>query len=212
MREEELSQRQLERRALLRLRQGQAVEPDLDLDDVLGAVLLAVVELALLHGARCVGGIGMIFADSGAEQLHAAAGTGQLDDRRLHAGSLAELLGHRGGKGIHSRRSDDADLVAGFGLPGQQYAGGRKRKCAGECRSLHELSPVLVWGPKIEPAQAVARDCSLSALVSVDSVVRSSDAPSDDRSDPAREWPVPRSPASLPRLMSLLYDGWMTVR
>ena len=67
----------------------------------------------------------------------------ELDDRGLHAGGLAELLGDRGGEGIDGRRSDDADLVAGFGVAGKQYAGRRKRKCAGECGDLH--ASLLFW-------------------------------------------------------------------
>ena len=54
-----------------------AVEADLQLDDLGDAVLGAVLELALLDGARGVGDVGMVLADAGAEQLEAAAGAGR---------------------------------------------------------------------------------------------------------------------------------------
>ena len=80
-RQEHLLHRELQGRAGLGLGDRQAVEADLDLDDVLDAVLLAVLELALLDGARGIGDVGMGLADAGAEQLHAAAGAGRFDDR-----------------------------------------------------------------------------------------------------------------------------------
>ena len=104
--------RQLHRRAGLGLGDGQAVDADLDLDDVLDAVLLAVLELALLHAARGVGDVGMADADAGAEELHAAAGAGRLHDRRLAGARLAELLGNGRRERIDGRGADNPDLVA----------------------------------------------------------------------------------------------------
>ena len=81
--QEHLLHRQLDGRAGLGLGDRQPVDADLDLDDVLDAVLLAILELALLHRPRGVGKVGMGLADAGAEQLHAAARAGRLHDRRL---------------------------------------------------------------------------------------------------------------------------------
>ena len=119
----QLSERQLERSALFRLGERQPIETDLDLDDIFDSVLLAVLVLALLHRARSVGGVGMIDADAGAEQLQSAAGAGGLDHQRLHAGALAELFSHGGGEGIDSGGSDDADLVAGRRRAGDKHSG-----------------------------------------------------------------------------------------
>ena len=44
----------------------------------------------------------MIIADAAAEQLHATAGAGGLDDRRLHAGRPPELLRDSRGERINS--------------------------------------------------------------------------------------------------------------
>ena len=79
---------------VLRLGDGQAVKADLDLDDFGHAVLGAIFEFALLDAARSVGEVGGIFAHTGAEQLHAAAGAGRFDDRGLHAAGLAEGFGN----------------------------------------------------------------------------------------------------------------------
>ena len=80
----------------------------------------------------------MIDANAGAEQLEAAAGAGRLDHRGLHAGRLAELLGHGGGERINGRRTDNADLVAGQGRHR-----GEGHQAGGEDYTLHvQNSPV----------------------------------------------------------------------
>jgi methionine synthase I (cobalamin-dependent) len=145
-RHQQLRQGQLERRALLRLRNGKAVKADIDLDDVLDAVLLAHFQFALLHAARGIGRVRMLDADAGAEQLHAAAGAGGFHHRGLDATGLAELLGTSGGERINGRRADDADLVAGFSGAGQQHAGRHERECASEGLVFQGLSPSLHAG------------------------------------------------------------------
>ena len=148
-RQEQLASVKLIGRALLGLRHRQAVEADVDLDDVLDAVLLAVLELALLHAARGVGRVRMRLADAGAEQLHAAAGAGRFDDRGLDAAGLAELLGNRGGERINGGRSDDADLVARFGArqrPGRSPAAQRAQRAArGSCFTVIGYLQLSAW-------------------------------------------------------------------
>ena len=106
-RQEDLGLGQLQVGTGLGVGEGQAVEADLQLDDFGDAVLGAILELALLDGARGVGNVGVVFADAGAEQLEAAAGAGQFDDRGLEAAGLAELLGDGGGERIDRRGADD---------------------------------------------------------------------------------------------------------
>ena len=118
--------------ALDRVGKRQAVEADLDLHDFGHAILGAILELALLDGARGIGEIGMVFAHAGAEQLEAAAGAGRFDHGGLHAGGLAELLGNGGGEGINGRGTDDADLVAGKG-----GRGGQRHKAGGDEKAFH---------------------------------------------------------------------------
>ena len=123
--------RQLQRRAGLVLRQHDAVVADLDLDDVLDAVLRAGLQLGRLDAARGVGDVGELRADAIAEQLEAAAGAGALDLRGLELAGAAELLGDRGGERIHRGRTDDADGIARrLGVRGGAHGaddGGRER-------------------------------------------------------------------------------------
>ena len=115
-------------RAGLVVGQDDAVEADLDLDHG-DAVLAAGLELRGLDAARGIGDIGVLGADAGAEQLHAAAGAGALDHRGLEVGGLAELLGHSGGERKDGRGTDDPDLVARFGaaVHGNERHAGRRR-------------------------------------------------------------------------------------
>jgi len=62
----------------------------------------------------------VIGADPGAEQLHASAGAGRLNNRGLGTGGLAELLGHGGRERINGGRSNDTDLIASFGVTGNE--------------------------------------------------------------------------------------------
>src|SRR5690606_8456027 len=89
---------QLETGAARRFAQRDAVDADLDFDDVLDAVRRATVEFLLLDPARGVGDIGRVAADTLAEALETAAGAGRVDFRHLVAGRLGEFLARRGGK------------------------------------------------------------------------------------------------------------------
>ena len=81
-------------------------------------------ELRRLDPARGVLDVGEARADAAAEQLHARAGAGRFDDRRVEARPvLGEALGDRGGEGIDGRRADDVDLLARRLLAGRQCRG-----------------------------------------------------------------------------------------
>ena len=56
----------------------------------------------------------------------------EFDNRGLHPGGLAELLGDGRGEGVDGGGSDDPDLVARLGGTGKRDTGRRKRKSAGE--------------------------------------------------------------------------------
>src|SRR3546814_949218 len=79
---------QLEPGAARRFAQRDAVDADLDLDDILDAVRGAGVEFLLLHPARGVGDIGRVAPDALAKALEAAAGAGAVDLGRLVARRL----------------------------------------------------------------------------------------------------------------------------
>ena len=112
---------------LLAVRKDDAVEPDLDLGDLLHAGLGAGLDLGLLDLARGISDVGGILADAGAEQLDPAAGAGALHHGRLQARLLSELLGDRRGEREHGRRADDADLVTRLGLRGDGHERSRGR-------------------------------------------------------------------------------------
>ena len=80
-------------------RNDNAVEADLQLNDVLDPLGGAGVKLRALHAARGGCDVGVAVANPGAEQLDAAAGAEALDLGCLHAGLASELLGHPGGEG-----------------------------------------------------------------------------------------------------------------
>ena len=166
-RQEHLLHGELDGRAGLGLRDRQTVDADLDLDDVLDAVLLAVLELALLHGARGVGQVGVGLADAGAEELHAAAGAGRLDDRRLAGAGLAELLGNGRGERIDGRGANDPDLVACRRRIGHrdQSRDGRSRRDGYEL-AVHACSPWLDRRPadRLSRTQHRAIDEALLAV------------------------------------------------
>jgi hypothetical protein len=65
---------------------------------MLGAILI----FRLLDASRCIGDIGMVGTNPGAEQLETAAGAGRFDHRRLAAGA-AILLGDSRREGIDRR-------------------------------------------------------------------------------------------------------------
>src|SRR3546814_13705531 len=86
-----------------RFAQRDAVDADLDLDDILDAVRGAGVEFLLLHPARGVGDIGRVAPDALAKALEAAAGAGAVDLGRLVARRLGELFADRGGRSEERR-------------------------------------------------------------------------------------------------------------
>ena len=69
VRAEDLFLREIQLRAAFGVGDDETVDADLDLDDVLVTVLLAIVELALLDHARSVGDIWVVRSDTSAEQL-----------------------------------------------------------------------------------------------------------------------------------------------
>src|SRR5690606_19700746 len=129
----------------LRLGHHDAVEADLELDDLVDALGGTGLELALGDGARSVGDVGRTLADAVAKQLEPAAGAGRLDDRRLELADLAELLGDRSGEGIDGRGSDDADLVAGKGGAGHDGRRKGERRDSGEDLGCHLGSSLEGW-------------------------------------------------------------------
>src|SRR3546814_10209600 len=78
---------QLEPGAARRFAQRDAVDADLDLDDILDAVRGAGVEFLLLHPARGVGVIGRVAPDALAKALAAAAGRSEE-----HTSELKSLM------------------------------------------------------------------------------------------------------------------------
>src|SRR5690606_20056053 len=101
-------------RRVLRRSERNTVEADLNFGDVGDAVLVAVLELGLGHGARGAGDVGMLRPDAAAEDLHAAAGSGRFDDRRTLAGLLRVFFSSSLRERKYGRRSDNADLIAGL--------------------------------------------------------------------------------------------------
>ena len=63
-------------RRILRCSKGQAIKADFDFNNLGHAILGAILEFALLDAARGIGQVRAVFTDTGAEQLHAAAGSG----------------------------------------------------------------------------------------------------------------------------------------
>ena len=109
-----------------------AVIAELDLDDLLHAVLGAIGDLFFLDLARGIGDVDGGVAEALAELLDAGAGAAQLDDRGLEvAVGLAELLSHDVGVGQNGRRAGDLDLVAGDSRASERYrADNGRRRCA----------------------------------------------------------------------------------
>src|SRR3546814_2270396 len=68
-----------------RFAQRDAVDADLDLDDILDAVRGAGVEFLLLHPARGVGDIGRVAPDALAKALEAAAGRSEEHTSELQS-------------------------------------------------------------------------------------------------------------------------------
>src|SRR5680860_299588 len=116
--EEDLLLAEIHRLALLGLGDGKAVIADQELGDVRDSVLGAKLKLRLLHSARRAGDIRVVLTDALAKDLHAATGTGGLDNRSFLAGLLAEFLGDRLGIRKHRRGTDDLDLITS-----QRWAG-----------------------------------------------------------------------------------------
>jgi hypothetical protein len=133
--QEDLSQGELEGLGLLRVGDHDPVVADLDLGDVGDPVLRAAVDLGFLDSARGVGEVGMVDADTGAEELQPAAGAGALDDGCLEAGAPPELLRHHGGEGVDGGGADDPDLVPGRRRP-RKGARDREEKGRNENASL----------------------------------------------------------------------------
>lgn len=102
---------QLEAGAARRFAQRDAVDADLDFDDVLDAIGDAGVIFLLLDPARCVGDVGGVAADARTEALETATGAGAVDLRGLVARRFGEFFTDRGGKGIDGRRADRADII-----------------------------------------------------------------------------------------------------
>ena len=92
---------QLDLAGLLGVGQDDSVITDLYFDDVLDTVRTTFLLLGLLDRAGGIGDIGMLDANTGAEQLQSAAGTGGLDFRGLELGGFTELLGNHGGERVH---------------------------------------------------------------------------------------------------------------
>ena len=107
----EITRGEAQRLALLRVGHRDTVVADLQLDDLLDAVLGAPRDLALFDAPRRVGQVGMLHADAGAEELQTAARARGLHLGGLELGGLAELLGHHRGKLINGGRSQDLDVV-----------------------------------------------------------------------------------------------------
>src|SRR3546814_15192612 len=101
----------LEARTARRFAQRNAVDADLDFDDVLDAVRGAAVELLLLDPARRGRDVGRVAADTGAETLEAAAGARAVDLRRLVPRRLGELFADRGEIGRASCRERECTYV-----------------------------------------------------------------------------------------------------
>ena len=142
---------ELQARTLGRFGKGKAVEADLHFDDLLDAIGLALLELALLDAARGILDVRMLAADAGAEQLHARAGAGRFDDRRLHARvGLGEQADRFLREGIDSRRADRANLVAGGAGTATGLAlttGERQQGCRDEGITHWESPEAMNCGP-----------------------------------------------------------------
>ena len=111
-REVHLLASELEGGSLLALGDRQTVETDLDLDDVGHTVLAAGLVLACVHPSRRVDDVRMLDTNAVAEQLHATAGSGAFDLRRLELALTAELLGNGRREGVNRGRTHDIDEVA----------------------------------------------------------------------------------------------------
>jgi hypothetical protein len=112
-RQPELPEGELHPLGALVVGEDDAVVADLDLDDVLDAVLAAHLHFGLLDPSRGVGDVGVLDAHALAEELEPAARAGGLDLGGLELSGLAELLGYDRRKGIHGRGAHDTDVVAG---------------------------------------------------------------------------------------------------
>ena len=93
-RPENLLTGQVQGRTGFRIGKNDTVKADLDLGDA-DAVLRAHFEFARLDAARRVGDVGMLDADTGAEEFQATARTGRFNNRGLEVGLLAELFSDR---------------------------------------------------------------------------------------------------------------------
>ena len=137
----------------------QAVEADLDLDDVLDAVLLASLELALLHAARGIGGIGMLSPTPAQNSFMPPPVPVDSTTGVFMPAGLAELLGNGGGERIDGRRADDADLVARLGGTCKCGAGNRERGNGCVCREFHGILLRVTECPDIRRvAPEISRD------------------------------------------------------
>ncbi len=101
--QEKLLARQFQHRCRLGVGHNDAVIADLDLDDLLDAILETGFAFGGFDRPGGVGDVRMFDAHAGAEELKPAAGTGGFDGRRLELGGFAELFGNHGGEGVHGR-------------------------------------------------------------------------------------------------------------
>ena len=120
----------------------------------------------LLDAPRGVGDVGVVGADAGAEQLHAAAGAGRFDDRRLAAGVWPNCSATAVVNGIDRRRADDADLVAGECALAAEC---RRRRSdeEGERQFSHWKSPCLAsWksGVRLSDWPRQKNSCSMTGI------------------------------------------------
>src|SRR3546814_10566202 len=87
-------------------RNRQAIDSDLQLDDVGHAIGGALGDFGNLDATRGVRHVRVLCADAAAEQLEPAAGAGRFDDRRLELRILLnELLSNSRGERIEDRKS-----------------------------------------------------------------------------------------------------------
>ena len=111
--QEDVLSGQFERAGFLGIGDNNAVIANLDLDDFLDAVGLALVVFRFFHGPGGIGDVRVFDSHAGAEKFEAAARSGGFDLGGFETRGFPELLGHDGGKRVDRGRSDDADVVAG---------------------------------------------------------------------------------------------------
>jgi len=109
----EIDRGQLQLGPVIGFGKGDAVQPDLDFHQLAGTVRRAPPIFARLDPPAGVGNVGILPAQSLAEQVHASARAGRFDHRRRHTRIGGdELFGDQGGEGIDGRGPDHADAVA----------------------------------------------------------------------------------------------------